>query len=237
MLITTRRGKSFESPHTDESALAYLMLGTMKGSFAASLRQQHQRKGKLSEEQMKYVHLLVCEDLAGKAPTKGYAQPGIAGHIVLDPPPRELLAYPNTLGWLLGCSVAPRLLGSKANALRVRLCNTTVHLDFARNRVYISKEFNAGKYRVKGITLGYIDAGDETGTVQYGWRELRPRFDTVLSELAELEANAQETVARHGKLMGRCSFCSLPLTDPRSVQVGYGQVCASHFHLPWGEAA
>lgn len=47
-----------------------------------------------------------------------------------------------------------------------------------------------------------------------------------------------ETVAIvHGKLMGNCCFCSLPLTDPRSLNHGYGEVCAKHWRLPWGEAA
>ena len=35
---------------------------------------------------------------------------------------------------------------------------------------------------------------------------------------------------------GNCSFCGLELTDPRSVEVGYGPICADKFGLPWGDA-
>jgi SNF2 family DNA or RNA helicase len=40
----------------------------------------------------------------------------------------------------------------------------------------------------------------------------------------------------YGHRTGLCCFCSIPLTDGRSVTVGYGPICASHFDLPWGEA-
>jgi hypothetical protein len=33
---------------------------------------------------------------------------------------------------------------------------------------------------------------------------------------------------------GRCCFCGLELTDVRSTSKGYGPICASHYHLPWG---
>jgi len=35
---------------------------------------------------------------------------------------------------------------------------------------------------------------------------------------------------------GCCSYCGLELTDARSVTVGYGPICASHWGLPWGDA-
>jgi hypothetical protein len=31
-------------------------------------------------------------------------------------------------------------------------------------------------------------------------------------------------------------FCRLTLTDARSTAVGYGQTCAGHWGMPWGEA-
>jgi hypothetical protein len=37
----------------------------------------------------------------------------------------------------------------------------------------------------------------------------------------------------YGALMGRCSFCNLPITDAGSVEVGYGPICASSYNLPW----
>jgi hypothetical protein len=32
-------------------------------------------------------------------------------------------------------------------------------------------------------------------------------------------------------------FCSKKLTDERSIEVGYGRICAGHNGLPWGEVA
>lgn len=40
----------------------------------------------------------------------------------------------------------------------------------------------------------------------------------------------------YGIKTGACSFCGRELTDPRSVTVGYGPICAEHYGLPWGEA-
>src|SRR4051794_7329117 len=39
----------------------------------------------------------------------------------------------------------------------------------------------------------------------------------------------------HGRLTGRCCFCNQALCDERSTAAGYGETCARHFSLPWGE--
>lgn len=41
--------------------------------------------------------------------------------------------------------------------------------------------------------------------------------------------------ADFGHAYGICVFCSRELTDPRSVHMGYGPVCADYHSLPWGE--
>lgn len=59
-----------------------------------------------------------------------------------------------------------------------------------------------------------------------------------LFKLLEQFCADPETLAIvHGKLMGHCCFCSLPLTDPRSLNHGYGETCAKHWRLPWGQSA
>lgn len=47
-------------------------------------------------------------------------------------------------------------------------------------------------------------------------------------------ANPAEAAKGHGKLTGNCCFCSLTLTDSRSVDAGYGPICADNWGLPWG---
>jgi hypothetical protein len=44
-----------------------------------------------------------------------------------------------------------------------------------------------------------------------------------------------EQAAAFGRLTGQCVFCARELTDQRSIDVGYGPVCAGKNGLPWGE--
>jgi hypothetical protein len=44
-----------------------------------------------------------------------------------------------------------------------------------------------------------------------------------------------EQAAAWGHLTGVCVFCTRRLTDARSIEVGYGPVCAARESLPWGE--
>jgi len=43
-----------------------------------------------------------------------------------------------------------------------------------------------------------------------------------------------EWASQYGHAHGNCVFCALPLTDDRSVSVGYGETCAGKRGLPWG---
>jgi hypothetical protein len=52
--------------------------------------------------------------------------------------------------------------------------------------------------------------------------------------LAAFAADPAGVAADYGKASGRCCFCSKELTDARSLAVGYGNTCASHYSLPWG---
>jgi hypothetical protein len=44
-----------------------------------------------------------------------------------------------------------------------------------------------------------------------------------------------DEAAAFGHATGHCVYCARELTDDRSVEVGYGPVCASKHNLPWGE--
>jgi hypothetical protein len=43
-----------------------------------------------------------------------------------------------------------------------------------------------------------------------------------------------EQAAAFGRVTSKCVFCSRLLTDERSIEVGYGKICAGHNGLPWG---
>jgi hypothetical protein len=54
----------------------------------------------------------------------------------------------------------------------------------------------------------------------------------LLATLDTIAADPATAAAEYGRLMGRCSFCHLQLTDAGSTEVGYGPVCAKHYGLP-----
>lgn len=56
----------------------------------------------------------------------------------------------------------------------------------------------------------------------------------VLGLVQEFAQDPATTAGKYGRLTGGCSFCTKPLKDDRSLQVGYGPVCARHFGLAWG---
>lgn len=78
------------------------------------------------------------------------------------------------------------------------------------------------------------------GTTKYGTLSLD---DTTYAEIGKLEgmtellreADASFIAAarRHGHETEHCSFCGLHLSDPQSLEVGYGPICAAHYDLPW----
>jgi hypothetical protein len=58
------------------------------------------------------------------------------------------------------------------------------------------------------------------------------RDQALLDLLLHIASNPAEAAQAYGALMGKCSFCGLPLTDAGSVEVGYGPVCAKKWGLP-----
>lgn len=58
--------------------------------------------------------------------------------------------------------------------------------------------------------------------------------DAVVNMILEFEESPKNAAFRYGKRTNRCCFCDQQLTDERSVAAGYGQVCAMHYGLPWG---
>jgi Family of unknown function (DUF6011) len=88
--------------------------------------------------------------------------------------------------------------------------------------------------RPGGLVVWKANMGGFVGTITaQGAPNLRdPKAATVLRAFA-CDPAGQATV--YGKATGQCCFCGQELTDPRSVAMGYGPICAEHFGLPWGE--
>ena len=84
-------------------------------------------------------------------------------------------------------------------------------------------------YDAKGrnVWLGRIHQ-DGRWELPYKEHETLP----MVKDLVEaLQQDAHGVAAAYGKHTGNCCFCLRALSDDRSVTVGYGRTCASHFGL------
>lgn len=114
----------------------------------------------------------------------------------------------------------PKITLVLKNGMRVKFA-----INWNRGRLYM----NSDGY---GNGFGSINIMD--GVVRL--TPMGVQFRTELMELLEqFTADPKGTVIMHGKLTGNCGFCALGLTDPRSLHMGYGPICAKHWKLPWGE--
>ena len=75
---------------------------------------------------------------------------------------------------------------------------------------------------------------DDVGAVfAAGTRDPRAGQAARISEaLRRLAAFGAKELARVGRVSGRCCYCSRTLTDPQSMDLGYGPVCAKYHGLP-----
>jgi hypothetical protein len=83
-----------------------------------------------------------------------------------------------------------------------------------------------------GVTYASINL--DTGVVDLRRHGLNRKTE-FLALVDEFSKTPIQMAILHGKLTGNCCFCSLPLTDERSLQCGYGDTCARHYRLPWGK--
>ena len=126
------------------------------------------------------------------------------------------------------------------------LVTASAHLKFPKFRVATpsgdvivsragERSKNAGWLYVKspgafGESTYYGKVNPDTG-VYLPSRDASPDVAEALKRFADDPA---KVAAEYGKLNGNCCFCSRPLSDERSTEVGYGATCAKHYALPWG---
>lgn len=60
------------------------------------------------------------------------------------------------------------------------------------------------------------------------------RFDPTLALFIAFINDPIDQIVYFGADTKRCSFCNLPLEDPKSLAVGYGKQCAETHDIPWG---
>lgn len=124
---------------------------------------------------------------------------------------------------------------------RVRLTQprpTRSDLDLGRDDPMNSIEFRRGLRLADGLEI-LIGRRVWARVTQDGTVTVRPNIAAWLAERIELLTRTQRTFDTSARSMGRtssrCCFCGHPLTDDRSINVGYGPTCATNWNLPWGE--
>lgn len=77
--------------------------------------------------------------------------------------------------------------------------------------------------------LGFIDTQG-----QYKETKVRQPIELVIA-LTTLVRDVKQAAKDIADTHHMCMFCSKPLTDDRSTEVGYGPQCAETWGLPWGD--
>jgi hypothetical protein len=100
---------------------------------------------------------------------------------------------------------------------------------------------NPGSFYVNGLT-GFGESG--AGSIYAGriapdggWFPTSACETSVMALLDEFENDPVGYAMAYGQRSGRCCFCDIPLSDPVSIGMGYGPVCARHYALPHGKRA
>lgn len=78
----------------------------------------------------------------------------------------------------------------------------------------------------------YLGSVRPNGSIRMNRAGASAERQPVREELKRLAAFGAAAIAAIGKATGRCCYCARLLTDPDSVELGYGPVCAVHHGLP-----
>lgn len=68
----------------------------------------------------------------------------------------------------------------------------------------------------------------------YVWPNAYNNIKEIPITVNKFASNPKQYAQTYGLKHKKCSFCSLPLSDERSLKTGWGKVCAEHYGLPWG---
>jgi hypothetical protein len=205
--ITTRSGKSVVTSLTDEQA--HEICKGISSDFAQSISTALNP----TEEQKKWMHVLAVKEVGRKA----------------EQTTQVTINIGNCAGINALFENAKQHLKNPKNTLLVN--GKVIRLAPGKKEAYAQQIFiDNGENRWSGLQekYGRIDAEGnfyKTGICPEGMAEYLVKF----------AANPAEEAANYGKLTGNCCFCTRPLKDERSTEVGYGKTCSTHYNLHWGK--
>lgn len=180
-------------------------LGSNDQSFASSLIDQFNRRGSLSDKQWPWVEKLI--ERATPKPVEEKKTVNLKPLQKLFETASEGLKKPRVA---FSCSAGEFMVSRAA--------------DNSRNPGHLYVKDLGGTY------LGKVDPCGRLHMSSYAGME----YEHVFEALEGFASNPAERAAAYGKETGNCCFCMKRLTDTRSVEVGYGPICADRWGLPWG---
>jgi hypothetical protein len=176
--------------------------------FAASLIAQGRRRG-LTEKQMVWVQKL-ARRATGQDPGPSVDLGDMTGLIDLFAKASQHLKHPAIV------------IGSPVGELRITVAGERARCPGTVN-VATSGRFGENTWFGR-IDLEGVFTINQSAEVSV----------ELIEFLREFAADPAKVASAHGHQTGCCCFCNRPLTDQRSVSVGYGPTCAANYGLAWG---
>lgn len=181
-------------------------LNARDAEFAQSLISQYDRRGSLSDKQWPWVERLVERTLPKPEPKADVL--GLTKLTELFDKASENLQRPQVA---FSCSAGEFVVTKAGDASR-----------------------NPGHLYVKDVCGTYLGKVNPRGQLFIA-RDATHTHGDVFQALEAFAEDPAEKAAAYGRATGNCCFCRRALTDTRSVEVGYGPICAERWSLPWGE--
>jgi hypothetical protein len=205
----TKNGSFVEAQMSDKEAVDVLKEKKQDNNFCMSLVKQSEQFRGLSENQWFWVHKIANETVDRiENPRK---------------PAAHLPNFKPVLDRGYGAIKYPKLTIYCGDFhLRFQLCGpasktpgfVTVLRFFGKN---VSEKEYLGKINLEGDFWPAANLEDK-----------------IIRALEILNQDPESAAIQSGKISGNCAYCFKALTDERSLEVGYGPICAKTFRLPWG---
>lgn len=153
------------------------------------------------------------------------------------------------------CKLAERIATAKPAPAPVNVGDFTTiqaifdvaasHLKRPMIRVRLESGRTLKLYRAgaKSVAPGAVNVKDDLGNwfgrvMEDGsWQGRHTTPESIIETVRAIGADPAGFLGANGRLTGHCCFCGLALTDARSLEVGYGPICAASYELPWGAKA
>lgn len=184
-------------------------------SFAASLVQNYNKWGRLTPKQFNCVEEMVKQLKSGQS---GPAQIPILEDVQVS----NIKAM---------FDKAATKLNRMAVTLRTSTSGQSVTFRGAgKNSKWHGTIFIDVEVQGSQLAVGRINTKGQLESNKLNLSE----WDGVRLLVKAFNDNPEQVARTHGTTTGKCCFCRKGLNDSRSLDVGYGPICAGNYGLAWG---